>query len=95
MSGIDSFAESFNNIFILPQREAFIDEDNGIISKIESEKRLFIFGIVLNLISQMIILGLIGLQLTYFHADANLRPVYQLGESYCLYYLDCKYSKKK
>ena len=83
---VEKLAQALNDIFILPQREAFIDEDDDIISKAASERRLFGFGVIFNLFAQSIIfITLLILEYEFLIADNNVKmnPFHHLGELNC------------
>ena len=83
---VEKLAQALNDIFILPQREAFIDEDDDIISKAASERRLFGFGVIFNLFAQSIIfITLLILEYEFLIADNNVKmnPFHYLGKLNC------------
>lgn len=86
MSHVEKLTNALNDIFILPQREAFIDDDNDLISKAASERRLFGFGFIFNLFAQVIIyISLLILEYEFFITDNNvkMKPLHHLGELNC------------
>ena len=60
-----SLAESILYVFTLPDREAYIDEDYGYITKYESEKRIFICNMGLNLCLQIVTVVFLTLHFSF------------------------------
>ena len=59
-------AESILYVFTLPEREAYIDENYGYIKKYESEKRIFMCNVGLNLFLQIVSIVFLTLNFCLF-----------------------------
>ena len=59
-------AESILYVFTLPEREAYIDEDHGYITKYESEKRILMCNVGLNLCLQIVTIVFLTLNFCLF-----------------------------
>ena len=60
-------AESILYVFTLPEREAYIDENHGYITKYESEKRIFICNAGLNICLQIVTIMFLTLHFSFWH----------------------------
>ena len=60
-------AESILYIFTLPEREAYIDDYHGYITKDESEIRIFVCNVGLNLLLQIVAISFVTIHYCIFH----------------------------
>ena len=68
-------AESILYVFTLPEREAYIDENHGYITKYESEKRIFKCNLGFNVCLQVVIIVLLTLHFSFWD-DVTQKQIY-------------------
>ena len=73
LNPLKRLAESILYVFTLPEREAFIDNNQGFVTKHESERRIFICSLGLNLMLQIVAVGFVILQFSFYHEIFRLR----------------------
>ena len=73
LNPLKRLAESILYVFTLPEREAFIDDNQGFVTKHESERRIFICSLGLNLMLQIVAVGFVILQFSFYHEIFRLR----------------------
>ena len=67
LNPLKRLAESILYVFTLPEREAFIDENHGYVTKDESERRLFVCDLGLNLILQIVAFVFVTIHFFFYH----------------------------
>ena len=78
LNPLKRLAESILYVFTLPEREAFIDDNQGFVTKHESERRIFICNLGLNLMLQIVAVGFVILHFSFYHEILGL-PQRQLN----------------
>ena len=73
LNPLKRLAESILYVFTLPEREAFIDDNQGFVTKHESERRIFICNLGLNLMLQIVAVGFVILQFSFYHEILGLQ----------------------
>ena len=73
LNPLKRFAESILYVFTLPEREAFIDDNQGFVTKHESERRIFICSLGLNLMLQIVAVGFAILHFSFYHEIFGFR----------------------
>ena len=67
LNPLKRLAESILYVFTLPEREAFIDDNQGYVTNRESERRIFICNLGLNLMLQIVAVGFVILHFSFYH----------------------------
>ena len=73
LNPLKRLAESILYVFTLPEREAFIDDNQGFVTKHESERRIFICNLGLNLMLQIVAVAFVILHFSFYHEIFGLR----------------------
>ena len=73
LNPLKRLAESILYVFTLPEREAFIDDNQGFVTKHESERRIFICNLGLNLMLQVVAVAFVILHFSFYHEIFGLR----------------------
>ena len=93
LNPLKRLAESILYVFTLPEREAFIDENQGYVNKHESEKRILICNLGLNLMLQVVTIACVTIHFSFYHEI--LGPQQRLLNNLSMYILNQVIEQKK